>query len=267
MPKTIFLRRSSNALGDNILLSLLLPDLRKKYPNYKIIVESKFPEIFFNNPNIDWVTDKHIKTTRKHIKPKYVVKQYTTLSIFEQMMNYIGEKKKASPIIYLTKEEKEKKKDFNPYIVIAPVGKRGYCANRKDWGFDNFQELVNILKKKYQIFQIGMPKDPMLSGVYNARFIDIRKTASIISKAELFIGLEGGLMHLARSVDTKSIIIFGGYIKPSISGYDINTNIYSDIECSPCYTSEVSHEFCSSMKCMESITPKYVYEKVIEKLI
>ena len=78
-PRTIFVRCATHGLGDNLLISAVLPYLRKKHPNHKIIVETRWPELFRNNPNADWVTDRHMKTTKRHIKPKYHVHQHTNV--------------------------------------------------------------------------------------------------------------------------------------------------------------------------------------------
>lgn len=266
-PRTIFLRWTSHALGDNLLLSMLLPDLRKIKPDHKIIVETKFPELFINNPYPDWVTSTHFSTTKKFIKPKYTVNRTTSRSIFCQMMNYIGITDNCLPEFYLSNVEIEAAKAAYPppYLVIAPVGKTKFSANRKEWGHDKFQQLVQLLNDR-TVLQVGMPSDPLLDGVIDTRFIDIRKTAAIISNAVLFIGLEGGLMHLARSVATPAVIVYGGYIKPEISGYSLNANIATNESCSPCYDSNQRQTECDHMSCMKKIEVNDVYRTVIKKL-
>lgn len=266
-PKSTFIRWTSHALGDNLLLSMLLPDLRKINPDCTIIVETKYPELFINNPYPDWVTSTHFRTTKKFIKPKYTVNRETSCSIFCQMMNYIGIGEDRIPKLYLSDAEVQiAKSDYpDPYVVIAPVGKTKFSANRKEWGQENFQKLVNRLKE-VRIIQIGMPSDQLLKNVIDARVINIRKTAAIISNADLFIGLEGGLMHLARAVDKPAVIIFGGYIKPEISGYDLNTNIATAVDCSPCYNSNSRQNDCLHMKCMRKINVELVYNEVLKKL-
>jgi ADP-heptose:LPS heptosyltransferase len=50
----------------------------------------------------------------------------------------------------------------------------------------------------------------------------------------VFVGLVGFLMHLARAVDCRSVIVYGGREWPSISGYTCNENLVSRPPCSPC---------------------------------
>lgn len=265
-PDTVFVRWISHALGDNLLLSVILPEARKKFPDKKIIVETKFPELFLHNPYVDWVTDKHIKTTKKFIKPKYRIYKETKKSIYEQMLSYVSDKKKGAPQLFLTEEETAKYATDEKYFVITPVGKMDFSANRKEWGFENFRRLAEMILAtgKYKIAQIGSPKDKLLEGAKDMRGLPVRESASVIKNSCGFIGLEGGLMHLSRAVNVKSLIIYGGFINPEISGYDENVNIANLVDCSPCFTSEQRLTYCDSMKCMKQIKPEFVFEKLKE---
>jgi ADP-heptose:LPS heptosyltransferase len=264
-PRTVFLRRISNALGDNLLLTALLPGLKEKKPTSKIVVETPRPEIFYNNPYVDWVTTKHISTTRRHIKPKYRVLNRTDQSFTDQMRAHIGWEGRAAPEFYLTEPERQaaKRRFPFPYVAVAPVGKTGFSANRKEWGMDNFQRLLEMLSDRRAV-QVGLSDDPLLTRAEDGRGLPLRETAAVIYHAELFLGLEGGLMHLARAVGKPSVIIYGGYILPRISGYAENLNIYQAVHCSPCYSSEASLGDCPTMICMRQIKPEDVFEKICQ---
>jgi len=267
-PDTIFVRRTSNGLGDNLLLSMILPELRKKHPDRRIVVETPWPEIFANNPNADWVTGLHMKTTRRHIKPRYHVEETTTASIYEQTMAYVGERRKAQPRLYLTEEETTgiRERYPFPYLALCPTGERDFFANRKEWGLPNFQRLRDLLAG-FQVVQIGLPGDPLLERVIDGRELTVRETAAVIRQSLLFLGLEGGLMHLARSVGSRAVIIYGGLVRPEISGYDENVNVYNAVACSPCFHSDRRHEPCESMACMKGISPEQVFEMITSRLL
>jgi ADP-heptose:LPS heptosyltransferase len=53
----------------------------------------------------------------------------------------------------------------------------------------------------------------------------LRECAALLTNAAVFVGLEGGLMHLARSVDRRSVIIYTGYTRPEDTGYPENRNL------------------------------------------
>jgi len=267
-PNTILVRRTSNGLGDNILLSAILPTLRKKHPRHRIVVETPFPELFENNPYVNWVTDKHFKTTKRHIVPRYRVEKDTRTSFIEQMMRYVATQETGSPRLYLTDAEIESMKARfpQPYITICPAGKTKFSSNRKEWGLERFQELRNLMSDQ-QFIQIGLPSDPLLENVIDARGLTIRESAALIHSSMFFLGLEGGFMHISRAVGRRSVVIFGGYIHPQTSGYIENINLYSPVDCSPCYHSHAPHEFCDSMKCMKAITPEMVYGQINTQML
>lgn len=262
-PKTVFLQKRSGALGDDLLMSLVLPYIKETYPGHKIVVEAKWTELFQNNPYVTWATDKHLKTTRRHIKPKYFIDEKTEMSLYEQFMTSVGAKGKAFPHLYLTEPEQSyiKEKYGFPYIAICPHGKQKFSANRKEWGMDNFQKLRNHFKE-YQFVQIGLKSDELLDDVHDGRGLPVRKSAAVIQNSIFFIGLEGGLMHLAKSVGKRSVIIYGGFINPEISEYEENLNIINMVECSPCFRSYKKMTVCDTMICMKGIDPLDVTQKI-----
>ncbi|MCB0282427.1 MAG: glycosyltransferase family 9 protein [Calditrichaeota bacterium] len=262
-PKTVFIRKRSGALGDDLLMSLVLPFIKKRYPEHKIIVEANWTDLFFNNPYVDWVTDKHLKTTRRHIKPKYYIDEKTKMSLYEQFMTSVGAQGKAYPELFLTDDElNDIHKRFNfPYIAICPHGKQKFSANRKEWGMENFQKLRNHFNN-YQFVQVGLKNDELLDGVHDGRGLMVRQSAAIIKNSLFFVGLEGGLMHLAKSVGKRSVIIYGGFINPEISEYEENLNIINMVECSPCFRSYKKMTVCDTMICMKGISPDDVAGKI-----
>ncbi|MDO9576728.1 MAG: glycosyltransferase family 9 protein [Candidatus Cloacimonadales bacterium] len=264
-PRTIILRRISNAMGDCLLLSIALQGLRKKFPHHKIIIECKWPELFFNNPQVDWITRRHITMTKRHIKPKYRILPNTRDSIYKQISQYVSEKEIFYPQIYLTNSEIKTAAQKFPfsYLAICPVGKAKFSANRKEWGMENFQKVVDNFSN-IKFIQIGTPDIPLLENVIDARGLAIRKSAAVLKNARFFIGLEGGLMHLAKAVRTRSVIIYGGFINPELSRYEGNLNIVNLVDCSPCFSSEEKHPDCPSMKCMKTISASDVCRQIKE---
>jgi ADP-heptose:LPS heptosyltransferase len=70
-------------------------------------------------------------------------------------------------------------------------------------------------------------------------------------------------MHLARAVETRAVIIYGGRELPSQSGYVANLNLASDVPCAPCWR----YDDCAGNKvCMDMITPAAVINAVEEVL-
>jgi ADP-heptose:LPS heptosyltransferase len=76
-----------------------------------------------------------------------------------------------------------------------------------------------------------------------------------MSQSLTFVGLVGFLMHLARSVDCRSVIVYGGREAPWQSGYSCNENLFTTLSCSPCWLwSKCDH----GHRCMKEIEPQRV---------
>jgi ADP-heptose:LPS heptosyltransferase len=130
----------------------------------------------------------------------------------------------------------------------------------KEWFPERFQEVVSALRHKYNFVQIGLKSDPPLDGVLDMRGkTSLRQAAAIMSGSWVFVGLVGLLMHLARAVDCRSVIIFGGREAPNQSGYSCNENLFAELACSPCWRwSRCAHD----RECMKMITADRVIEGI-----
>ena len=88
--------------------------------------------------------------------------------------------------------------------------------------------------------------------------------ANVIASADLFIGAESGVMHLAAAVGTPVIAIFGPGNPDAWGPWNPDGKVAvlrSAPECSPC--SYVGHEVglrdgCPARTCMRLITPAQV---------
>ena len=84
----------------------------------------------------------------------------------------------------------------------------------------------------------------------------------MLSNADLFIGIEGGMHHVAAALNKNAVVIFGGWIDPLIVGYNFHTNLFIKNNEPPC---GAKNKCKHCIKCMELITVKMV-TKEIKKL-
>ena len=124
------------------------------------------------------------------------------------------------PYIYLTDAEKRSGRIAKNHIAIQSSARAArFHYSTKEWFADRFQLVVNALKGKYSIVQLGSGGDPPLAGTIDLRGkTSLRQSAAILSQALVFIGLVGGLMHLSRAVDCRSVIVYGGRELPASIG-------------------------------------------------
>lgn len=128
-------------------------------------------------------------------------------------------------------------------------------APLKIYPADRLAEVVRSTANKLDWIQIGGPNDPLLPCTVDLRGkTTTRQSAAILAASRVFLGPAGFLMHAARAVDCRSVIVFGGRELPRHGGYACNENFFSMRACSPCYRrSECLHP---TMECMDSITPR-----------
>lgn len=138
-----------------------------------------------------------------------------------------------------------------PIVCIQSEANTVFSQN-KNWIPERMDEVVDILNKKAITIQIGTGSDRKLDTHYHYQGkLTMRQSIYLLSKSSLFIGTEGALMHACSAINTKAVIIFGGYIHPHQSGYDNIIGLKSDVECAPCLlTTPCPYE----MKCMKEIT-------------
>ena len=140
-----------------------------------------------------------------------------------------------------------------PFIVLEPQSNDEYTVNKrypiKKWQF----VADELLKDGNIIVQIGRAtKDQILDNVIDMTGkTSFRTAAAIIKRSTLFVSSEGGLMHAANAVEKDSVILYTGFIHPTMTCYPNNTNIWigSDhgpcgmkIECDKCTISAASHD-------------------------
>lgn len=253
---TVILRRSSGALGDNLMLSFLAKEIKRHNPEIRVAIETAIPDLFINNPHIEKVyTDK---VAAKYYKLQYKIEKQTKNHILDQIaVTYSPALQDVERHVHLFLSESEvsyAKKNFpEKYIVMGVEGKQSFASNRKEWGLDRFQELCDSFSN-YNIIQTGGKSDTLLDNVTDARGMSLRETGALIFNSLTGIFLEGGLMHLANAVNRESVIIFGGALDPEITGYDNNINISTSPKCSPCFTSHQPMDRCETMICMKEIS-------------
>ena len=79
---------------------------------------------------------------------------------------------------------------------------------------------------------------------------DFRRACAILIYCDLYFGPEGGFHHAAAALNKKAVVIFGGFIHPSVTGYNFHRNIFVDNKGSPC-GSRISCQHCE--ECIKQI--------------
>lgn len=127
--------------------------------------------------------------------------------------------------IYFDEAENLLSQQYQGFVIVEPNVKARDARN-KDWGWENWRDLRRLLKDQ-QLAQVGPPGTQLLPGVTHLQTNTFREACAILSHAKGFVGTEGGLHHVAAAIGVPSVVIFGGFISPGVTGYATQTNLFT----------------------------------------
>ena len=243
-------------IGDEIMCTghvreMFARDQRKVRLDYGKRIWS---EIFENNHKIaglDEVGDFQVYRARVNgLRPYASVKTTTQWTWRDDYKPPVGE-------IFFERYEIRWAERLQPNIVIEPNTKKLASPN-KDWGWERWQELVRLINQGgLGATQLGPMGTKRISG---AEFIEtrtFRHAAAALARAKAAVLPEGGLHHAAAAVGVRSVVIYGGYISPQQTGYDMHVNLFTGG--APCgWRTKCRH----CVDAMAKIEPAEVFEKL-----
>ncbi len=209
--------------GDDIMTTARVRALHKQTPVKVLITgidgKPRWSEVWENNPKIARDRASAGQTLRDGpgARPHLDYQRMTRdRFFFNKVTLEPGE-------IFLTDAEKALARSV---IVVEPHVKAGASPN-KDWGFERFQELVK-----------ARPELPWLQCDHGSRLLEgvevvptrsFREACGVLSGARAAVLPEGGMHHAAAALGVPAVVIFGAYIPPSITGYDMHVNLSRDV--------------------------------------
>ena len=158
------------------------------------------------------------------------------------------------------------------FVLIHPVA----AFDTKQWATENFARVAEVLQEKdLQIIAIATPKErEVLEKLKQSSKVPITifdnltlpEITALASRAEIFIGNDSGIAHIAAAVQTPSVVIFGSsninHWRPWTNGK--SEIVYKEFPCQPC-----AGYFCKEFaepKCILSVEVSDVIQK-IDKLL
>ena len=270
----------TGGIGDDLMCTTVFRELKKRSAR-RIAITTMHPDLFAKNPDVDKVI--HHPHPRLHrwlqnglplvrlgysaYDPVRDADEPLAENVLIKLLRLarVTGDVELRPYIFLTPSEFSAGKLAREQIVMQSSGMAApYPMRNKEWYVDRFQTVCAELSADVQVIQIGSAKDPKLESAMDLRGkTSLRQSAALLANSLVFVGLEGFLMHLARAVDCRSVIIYGGRLKPSQIGYVANKNLYSQVRCAPCWlrnTCDYDH------KCMDIITTEHVIAAAVEQI-
>lgn len=135
----------------------------------------------------------------------------------------------ASPgEVFFSEQEKAFARHFgSDFVVIEPnVPEFKSVAPNKQWPVARYRELaMRLMADGVKVSQFIYGSGVVIAGARQIKTPDFRHALAVLSKAALYIGPEGGLHHGAAAVGVPAVVLFGGFIPPSVTGYATHTNL------------------------------------------
>lgn len=258
-------------IGDDLLCSTVFHELKKRGQS-PIVMRTFYPSLFRENPDVDIVIRKKIPffaplmvhglnlfqlTYHVPLKEHFLASMCRDAGISGEIL--------LRPYVFLRAAEVSAGRHFERQAVIQSAGFASTVPMRnKEWYPERFQEVVRRMEGKVSFIQLGSRLDPPLKGALDLRGkTSLREAAAILANSMVFIGLVGFLMHLARAVDCRSVIVYGGRETPDKTGYIANKNLVGRTPCSPCWE---ENKCDYDRECMKMISVEAVVNAALEQI-
>ena len=270
----------TGGIGDDLMCTTVFRELKKR-SSRRIAMATQHPSLFEKNPDVDQVIFHPHPRTARWLQKGLPLKRLgyadydpirdadeppgeNVLIKLLRLVRVTGDVE-LRPYIFLTEKELTAGKLAREQIVMQSTGmSAAHPMRNKEWYPDRFQTICAELSADVQIIQLGSANDPKLESALDLRGkTSLRQSAAILANSLVFIGLVGGLMHLARAVDCRSVIVYGGREKPTQTGYVANKNLYSQVRCAPCW---LRNPCDFDRKCMDMITTDQVVAAAAEQI-
>lgn len=240
------------SLGDNLLCTVAAEEIFRR-TKASVCILTPYPQLFEHHPAVahtrllSWGDVNSLRRLGKPLlQPTYNRLNFNSDTdtpprhhIIADMCESVGIRGLVNlrPRLFLRDEEQQAGLVAERQICIMSSGLEAlFPMLNKNWILDRYQEVVTGNKDRYTFLQIGTRHDPALEGAADLRGkLSLRESAAVLSQSLAFVGQVGFLMHLARAVDCRSVIIYGGRERPDQSGYACNENLYNGPPCSPCW--------------------------------
>ena len=254
------------APGDAIITANVIRCIKDEFSDLRINCITPHPDLILLDPSIDSINQPETFYSFDSTYWELIVRKEKSQNIIEHNMLRLGIKKyEYKAHFYFTEEEKEWVKQEiiqfkKPILAICTKSKEPV----KNWSERSWMDLIQKLKTKFSIIQLGDDKEPTFEDTHRyAGSLSMRKSAAILSSASYLIGPDSLLMHIANALNVPSIIIFGGSRPVGCFGYSENVNLRSTPECSPCWIHEGYESCVHDFMCMNSISVEAVLEPLI----
>ena len=159
--------------------------------------------------------------------------------------------------------------DGNPLIALHP----GAGSRKKRWPLQKFLELARCLLPYGTLLVLEGPAEPGLGRALVAELssgamlvsLPLRLLAAVLRRAEIYIGNDSGIAHLAAAMTIRSVVLFGPTAPTHWAPAGDHVSVLWDNRgCVPC---ERSDDGFALHTCMDNISVNEVLEQALKHLV
>lgn len=239
-------------LGKIIASTIVARNIKKTYPDRKLIVVTPWPEVYLNNPNVyrvyrpgltpyfyrDFIQDRDtiVLKGEPYFSTKHLYNQQHLVKTWCEFHNLeFDETEPIKPELYYTVAEVNRIKgqlnntSGKPLLLLQTNGgmyqgnPKDYCWTR-DIPHNQAQILANELSKEYHIIHVTRPECQELENTERLGDTDKRTLMLLPAVVDNRLLIDSCLQHAAAALGMKSTVLWIG-TKPNVFGYDIHDNI------------------------------------------
>lgn len=204
----MIIRLPSGGIGDEISVTPLLRELRRRMPRERFTLENfKRLELFENNPHLAGGDQEvgqvlQLDNGGPHMDAGSIPRKYA----LQAGIHLVDD----TPEIFLWGHERRETFGLDSWARTIAVDTWSRDSSRR-WPFPRYQEAVDALRGEgWRVLEVGHHNGPELRGARSfLRKLSLRKTAAVISRSTLYLGNDSGLFHLAAAVGTPQVVMFG----------------------------------------------------------
>ena len=257
------------APGDALLTAIVIHNLKRSFPKLHINCITPHPDLLKLDPAIDSLNSSETFFSFDSSYWELVSRKETVENVVAHSLAKVGIRNyEYKARFHLSEKERQWGKEQTKRLK-RPLFSLNAAAKEpvKTWPLENWRKLLPDLLAIGDVVQLGDDREPDLPGAIRmAGKLTMRESAAVLSQANLHLGPDSLLMHMANGLDVPAVILMGGSRPVTCLAYPDNENLFSTPSCSPCWIHQ-GYETCEhDVKCMHEITTQRVLESVSMKL-
>jgi len=266
--KPSILLKRKGAKGDVLMITPIVRELKKKYPESFLVVETENPDIIAGNLHIDHM-EPYIPKPGDYdiiLTPRYEDNPGgNAIDVMAEQCGVKLESRKMDISLIADQIRWAKNKiDMSKRYVAFHTGR---TWKSREWPIDRFKEVaMHFLAEGYDIIELGDRETLRMNVGNDCRGCSIKQTASLIKECIAFVGIDSVCANIAKAVNTPAFIIYG-CVDPGTRNADaVEYPIWiDDLKCRGC-RNRTSAEYVECQKpevyCLTMVEPDMVIKTV-----